>query len=135
MYFAATTEMFESEHYFPRYEALATRIQAVGKELNWRAPVIDLDKTPLSPAEMRQLAQNILRVHQIAYGRAAAGTLTSDLVERFLEEILATRFRIAKPRLLTRIIVDELERARQAGDAYAAPGDVPQVVSDVARKV
>jgi hypothetical protein len=73
MYLAATPDMFEGEHYFLRYDALATRIQAVSSEVNWRNPVIDLDRTPLKTAELRTMALRIRDVHlSSAINRAAA---------------------------------------------------------------
>jgi hypothetical protein len=56
MYLAATPDMFESPNYFPRYDALSTRIQPVSDHINWRAPIIDLDRTPLSLAELETLS-------------------------------------------------------------------------------
>jgi hypothetical protein len=114
MYLAATPEMFEGEDYFPRYDALATRIQAVGTDVNWRGPVIDLDRTPLDRANMREMALRICQVHQTAYGdRTASPSLSKDMISQLVEKVDEARFRIAKPRLLARVIVDALERARQ----------------------
>src|SRR5207247_680444 len=59
VYFAATPEMFDSEDYFRRYDALATRIEPIGGKLNWRSPVIDLDRTPLADHELSALAYNV----------------------------------------------------------------------------
>jgi P-loop Domain of unknown function (DUF2791) len=114
MYLAATPEMFEGEDYFPRYDALATRIQAVGTEVNWRGPVIDLDRTPLDRAQMRKMAHRICDVHLAAYGEPnSAHNLPKDMISQFVEKVDESRFRIAKPRLLARVVVDALERARQ----------------------
>jgi bacteriophage exclusion system BrxC/D-like protein len=131
MYLAATPDMFEGEDYFTRYDALATRIQPVGAEVNWRAPVIDLDRTPLQQLELHEMARRIRRVHQIAYGDSTNG-LTEAMLDRFVDEVVASRFRIAKPRLLTRMIVDELERARQRGADYRPPADVKSTVGRAA---
>jgi hypothetical protein len=133
MYLAATPEMFEGPQYFPRYDALQTRIQAVGPEINWRAPVIDLDRTPLRPSEMHDMAGHIWRVHRAAYGDSAKG-IDEPLLQRFVAAVQESRFRIAKPRLLARLLVDELERARQAGH-YIPPTDVAARLADTARKL
>jgi hypothetical protein len=126
LYLAATPEMFESPDYFPRYDALATRILPLGPDINWRAPVVDLDRTPLTSAQLRVVAERIERVHVIAYpGASAVPRLPLD---RFVDEVLRSRVRIAKPRLLVRLVVDELERARQAGVAYRPPGDLAAAV-------
>lgn len=114
LYLAATPEMFEGEDYFPRYDALATRIQAVGTEVNWRGPVIDLDRTPLDRAQMREMAARICDVHHAAYDEAkSAQNLPKDVISQYVDKVDESRFRIAKPRLLARVVVDALERARQ----------------------
>jgi hypothetical protein len=123
MYLAATPEMFEGPNNFPRYDALQTRIQPLGPEINWRAPVIDLDRTPLKPDQLREMARRIREVHRIAYGNAPE-RLNDSVIGKFADEIQASRFRIAKPRLLARLLVDELERSRQRGAAYSIPADL-----------
>jgi hypothetical protein len=132
IYMAATPEMFESPDYFPRYDALATRIQALTPDLNWRAPVVDLDRTPLAPEQMRDVAARICRVHCAAYGDVALSQLGTDFVDRLVGQLLETRLKVAKPRLLARIMVDELERARQRNDAYSAPRDLDSVIEKAA---
>jgi P-loop Domain of unknown function (DUF2791) len=135
MYLAATPEMFENERYFPRYDALATRIQPLGGSISWHAPVIDLDRTPLSLDEMRALALKLREVHCIAYGEAAANRVTADAITSLVDHVAASRFRVAKPRLLTRLLVEELERARQAGDGYAPPENYETALGRVAARV
>src|SRR5262249_33251817 len=115
MYLAATPEMFEGEDYFPRYDALATRIQAVGTDVNWRGPVIDLDRTPLDKSHMREMALRICHIHLAAYGAdGIRKRVSKEMVLRLVDEVDQSRFRIAKPRLLARVVVDALEKARQA---------------------
>jgi hypothetical protein len=128
LYLAATPEMFENPDYFPRYDALATRIVPLGPELNWRAPVIDLDRTPLDSEQLTEICVRIQRIHGIAYGTQSSAVP----LYRFVEEVLRSRVRIAKPRLLVRLVVDELERARQAGATYQPPADIASAVSKVA---
>ena len=135
MYLAATPEMFEGERYFPRYDALATRIQALSPELNWRAPVIDLDRTPLEPGQMREMALRIWGVHRAAYGTLPTGELGPEFVAQLVSKIVDTKMRIAKPRLLARVMIDELERARQSGGVYAPPKDLDSVVTKTATQI
>lgn len=135
MYLAATPEMFENERYFPRYDALATRIQPLGGSINWHAPVIDLDRTPLALDEMRALALKLWEVHRAAYGEGAASKVTADAITSLVDQVAASRFRVAKPRLLTRLLVEELDRARQAGDAYAPPANYETALGRVATRV
>jgi adenosylhomocysteinase len=134
LYLAATPEMFEGERYFPRYDALATRIMPLGPDINWRAPVIDLDRTPLTQPQMREMATRIQQVHRAAYG-APTARFTDDLMNEILSGIVESRFRIAKPRLLARIVIDELERARQGGSGYTPPGDVTSLIAQAAKRI
>jgi P-loop Domain of unknown function (DUF2791) len=134
MYLAATPEMFEGEDYFPRYDALATRIQPIGPEINWRSPVIDLDRTPLDKKEMTQVAEKICAVHQVAYGNLGTSILTNELISELLKKVQEARFRIAKPRLLARVLVDALERARHDGSQKTLP-DVEKMVSVAASQI
>lgn len=127
MYLAATPEMFEGEDYFPRYDALATRIQAVSSEVNWRSPVIDLDRTPLKTKEMREMALRIRDVYRVAYPSVSSVKLTDTAIQQLLRNVIEAKFRIAKPRLLARVVVDALERDRQ--------GALPKRLSDLGNLV
>jgi hypothetical protein len=121
MYLAATPDMFEGENYFPRYDALATRIQAVSTEINWRGPVIDLDRTPLNASELRLMVARIRDVYRVAYDQESRIEVLDDTsLQALITSVMDTRFRIAKPRLLARIVVDLLERSRQ-GRSEATP--------------
>lgn len=135
MYLAATPEMFENEQYFPRYDALSTRIQAPSTELNFRATVIDLDRTPLEPLQMREMAFRIWGVHRAAYGDLPTSELGPAFVSTLVDKLLETRVRIAKPRLLARVMIDELERARQAGGVYTQPSDMGGVLTKAATQI
>jgi hypothetical protein len=132
MYLAATPEMFESAQYFLRYDALSTRIQAVGSRSNWRGPVIDLEKTPLARAEMVEVARAITRVHAAAYGAPSGASVTDALLSEIVESVIANRHRLAKPRLLARVLVDELERMRSEGKAYRPTTDMPALTANAA---
>lgn len=123
-YFAATPEMFDSEEHFPRYDALKTRIEPVGDAINWRSPVIDLDRTPLTDHELRALADKIHRIHAVAHDWDPAALISDSLLDSLVESVSAARYRVAKPRLLCRVVITELERARQEGTRYTpAPAD------------
>jgi hypothetical protein len=135
MYLAATPEMFDNPEYFPRYDALATRIQPLGQDINWRAPVVDLDRTPLDKTELYQMALKIREVHRVAYGDPAAKRLADGIVKAFVDEVSKSRFRIAKPRLLARLLVDELERARQQDTTWQPAVSITQSVQQTAEKI
>lgn len=134
MYLAATPEMFEGPDYFPRYDALATRIQPLSPELNWRAPVVDLDRTPLSLAEMRQMASRIRDVYRTAY-ELATPEFSDGFLDRLLKQLAGSRLRIARPRLLARVLVGELERERQEGRNYRMPSDFEPVLGRAAKEI
>jgi hypothetical protein len=134
MFLAATPEMFENEGYFPRYDALATRIQPVGDEINWRAPVINLDRTPLRLSELQEMASKIRAVHQVAYG-SQANMPSDETLRGLVDEVHRSKFRIAKPRLLARLLVDELERARQLNRPSAHPSDPAKLVQRTAEVI
>lgn len=131
MYLAATPEMFESEQYFPRYDALATRIQAVGPEINWRAPIVDLDRTPLDSEQLKAMATRICEIHRIAYGPAQ---LSETLMAGLADRIAQSRLRIAKPRHLARVAVDLLERNRD-GAAPITVEAIETAISAAARSI
>ncbi|HZP62574.1 MAG TPA: BREX system ATP-binding domain-containing protein [Terriglobales bacterium] len=135
MYLAATPEMFENKDYFPRYDALATRIQPVGKDINWRAPVVDLDRTPLQPPELCEVGLKIKAVHEVAYGHEATRGFGEKIIQDFVSEVTSSKFRIAKPRLLARLLVDELERIRQTGSPYSPPTDLSKVIQSTAERI
>jgi hypothetical protein len=130
MYLAATPEMFVGENYFPRYDALATRIQPVGSEINWRAPIVDLDRTPLDNSQLLQMAHKICGVHRKAYALGSESGLPEQIASEIAKKVSESRFRVAKPRLLARIVVDLLERRRlgTAGDF----GDLSQEINRAA---
>lgn len=132
MYLAATPDMFEDEKYFPRYDALATRIQSFSKDLNWRAPVIDLDRTPLGSDEMREMARRIAAVHAAAYQAEGEEEIPPEVINRIVDNLLVSKLSMAKPRLLARVLVDELERARQSSAPYAVPSDIPGLLRHAA---
>jgi P-loop Domain of unknown function (DUF2791) len=131
---AATPEMFEGPEYFPRYDALSTRIQPVSSHLNWRGPVVNLDRTPLDASEMTAMARRIAAVHRIAYPSTRDDALPDGYTEALLAEVIASRVRIAKPRLLARTVVDELERARQ-DEAEFHPATPSELVSTAAAAI
>ena len=135
MYLAATPAMFDSPDHFPRYDALATRIQPIGQEISWRAPVIDLDRTPLEPLELQEMGAKILLVYQAAYSAEVTQSFSEVWVRELVTHVTATRFRIAKPRLLTRFLVEELEQARQQGKAYLFPTDLGKATVNVAQRL
>lgn len=108
LFLAATPEMFDGPNWFPRYDALATRIQPIGDGISWRGPVVDLDRTALDEADLGRMAENIRDVFVTAHGEAARAIDLSP----FVQEVSRSAYRIAKPRLLARVVVNALQSSR-----------------------
>jgi hypothetical protein len=134
IYFAATPNMFDDEDYFRSYDALATRIEPVSDEINWRAPVIDLEKTMLTREQLYWIASRIRWIHGIAYEDNLSKMLTDSRLSEIVEAVDRSRYRIAKPRLLCRSVVDELERLRQGRELKAASDLVSQMATLLLQK-
>jgi adenosylhomocysteinase len=134
-YFAATPEMFEGEQYFRRYDALASRIEPVGDEVNWRSPVVDLDRTPLSFGEFRALAHKVRWMHGLAHDWNVSKVFTDDILDELLAAVQRARYRIAKPRLLCRVLAHELDRSRSQGPKYSLQMRQDQLVEKAAQEI
>jgi hypothetical protein len=112
LFLAATPEMFEDRAMFPSYKALQDRIETLpsgisGRKLNYRANVIDLDKTELGSEELLELGKQIVALcgkgeHEIAED-------VSNRLSKLVQTITTKRYVIARPRLLCRCVVDLVE--------------------------
>jgi hypothetical protein len=129
LFFAATPIMFEDPQMFPAYKALQDRIESmsiVGSgEVNYMAPVIDLDRTELGKEDLLQLAKRILALYR--KGIADPPSSAALKITKLVDAILAKRYVIARPRLLCRCLVDLLDG--KLGD------DISKDVSMVAREL
>lgn len=125
LFLAATPEMFEGANWFPSYDALTTRIQPIGDAISWRGPVVDLDRTALGESDLGRMAENIREVFIIAHGEAAR---TFDLAP-FVQEVSRSAYRIAKPRLLARVVVNALQNSR---DEPGIEIDAAKAITDAA---
>lgn len=96
---------------------------------------IDLDRTPLNEQHMKAMARRIWNVHRTAYDDSSSTEFPEALLDHFVDGAMKTRFQIAKPRLLARILVDELERARQRGSSYRAPDDIENLFLNTAERI
>ena len=112
LYLAATPEMFENPEFFPRYDALQTRIQPVGREISWRGPVIDLDRTALSGSEMIDVAVRLREIYGIAYGEKAVRGFTDTVLSELVADVCGKSLTVARPRRLVRFVLDKMERGR-----------------------
>ncbi len=72
---------------------------------------------------MRQIALRIWRVHEVAYPNEHTDSVPRAYIEKLLAGLETSRFGVAKPRLLARAFVDQLERWRQ-GHTYSPVEEV-----------
>lgn len=112
LYLAATPDMFENPDLFPSYKALQDRIEELPSlmgagKINYRAPVVNLDATELTEADLRVLADNVVRVFVAANGDAPGDT--ASRIDEIVAAIVKGNYVIARPRLLCRCMVDLLE--------------------------
>jgi len=112
LYLAATPDMFEDPSLFPSYKALQDRIEELpslaGKRVvNYRAPVVNLDKTELGVDDLRTLAENVIAVFECANGPVDPEALTR--LDALIIAIVQGNYVIARPRLLCRSVVELLE--------------------------
>ncbi len=125
LFLAATPEMFEDPDKFPSYKALQDRIETLPNlagtnGVNYRANVIDLDRTPLEKADLRELGLALIRMHELAFGTVPTGIHAS--LDRVVAQVITGKYLMARPRLLCRCITDLLngQLSGDLGTAVAA---------------
>ena len=74
-------------------------------------------------------------MYRIGYPNVAAQFDNDPWIREFVKNVLANRTRIAKPRLLARVIVDELEQARLKGTADYQTSNMERLVNQAAAQV
>lgn len=112
LYLAATPDMFENPDLFPSYKALQDRIEELpslsGKgDINYRAPVVNLDSTELGEKELRDLADKVVSVFKVANGDPSDDLLAR--IPKLVSAVAKGNYVIARPRLLCRCVVELLE--------------------------
>lgn len=111
LFLAATPEMFEDPDKFPSYKALQDRIENlpdfVGtNSVNYRATVIDLDRTALDKNDLHSLANMLTKLYRLAYGQ-----LPDDIdakLDGLVSQVITGNYLMARPRLLCRCVTDLL---------------------------
>jgi hypothetical protein len=138
LFLAATPEMFEDRAMFPSYKALQDRIESLpsdlsGRKLNYRANVIDLDKTELGSADLLSLGDQIVSLSK------KGGQEIADDVAKRLPEVVQTittkRYVIARPRLLCRCVVDLVEGVLGDDLEYEVAARSEQMVKERRKEV
>jgi hypothetical protein len=112
LYLAATPDMFEDPKLFPSYKALQDRIEELPslggkKPINYRAPVVNLDRTELGAKDLRKLADNVVEVYKCATGEPVGDAV--ERIDALVKAIAEGNYVIARPRLLCRCMVELLE--------------------------
>lgn len=112
LFLAATPYMFEDHDMFPKYKALQDRIEELAvleseRQINYSAPVINLDKTEPGTAELKQMSEKIVDIYKIAYGTAP--THIENRRDELISAIIKGGYVIARPRLFCRCMIDLLE--------------------------
>jgi hypothetical protein len=110
LYLAATPVMFDDEKYFKSYDALASRIDPVSDHINYRSTVINLEKTPLSKVELLTIAEKIYALYAAGYEQDLGNQSREESVKKLVETVSKSTYRVAKPRLLCKMVVDYLDR-------------------------
>ena len=116
VFFSIIPDVILSEKGFKSYDALWSRVRAVGEggQLNYRSIVIDLHRTPLATAELLELGRCLRRLHEIAYRWEAA-----DLVpDTFIEQVCDTQQRMGllpEVRLYIKQVIRYFDLAEQNG--------------------
>ncbi len=116
VFFSIIPDVILAEKGFKSYDALWSRVRAVGEggQLNYRSIVIDLHRTPLATAELLELGRCLRRLHEIAY-RWEAAELVPDT---FLEQVCDTQQRMGllpEVRLYIKQVIRYFDLAEQNG--------------------
>lgn len=130
LFLAATPEMFEDPDKFPSYKALQDRIETLPNlgdenQMNFRANVIDLDKTQLEKTNLRELGLALIGMHQLAFG-PVTGDIGESL-EKIVTQVITGKYMMARPRLFCRCVTDLLNGQLS--------GDLPVAVAARARQL
>jgi hypothetical protein len=82
IFFSIIPDVILSEKGFKAYDALWSRVRAIGegKRLNYRSILIDLHRTPLETHELVELGLALRRIHEISYRWEAKDLIQADLI-------------------------------------------------------
>jgi hypothetical protein len=106
LYFSGTPDLFDSAKGIGEYEALASRVLLPRRDMlpNPSASVVDLADFPITPENMRQMAERIGHVYEIAYSGVDSREISTDVSG------LLDRHQLQSPRLWVRSVVEHLDR-------------------------
>jgi len=91
-------------------------------------PLQDLERTMLTKEQLTHIASKIKEIFECAYPPSSYKAITVERLHEIVDVVYKSKYRIAKPRLLCRSIVDQLERTRQGQSLK----DTTQLISKTA---
>jgi hypothetical protein len=138
---AATREMFLPnmngfDTYQPLYQrfGLAFLPHGPGEPCNWRGTVIDLERTPLTEADLRAIAVRLRVIDAIAGAWDAAAAVPDAALDRLVQFVSKTSGDTSKPRWLIATLVDVLQKKQQDA-GYDVLGRIPEAARTAASAI
>lgn len=115
---ACIPSMLADDKGFSSYPALAQRLGRTGVVAapdiqDFRGTLVNLDRTPLSHADLLALGRKLRAVHSLARGWEASARVTDAVITQAVERVASGAFEVAKPRVLVQYFVSTLEIAHQ----------------------
>jgi hypothetical protein len=74
-------------------------------------------------------------MHGLAHDWNVSEVFTDDILDELLAAVQRARYRIAKPRLLCRVLAHELDRSRSQGPKYSLQMRQDQLVEKAAQEI
>jgi hypothetical protein len=116
VFFSIIPDVILSEKGFRSYDALWSRVRAIGEggRLNYRSIVIDLHRTPLETAELLELGRRLRHIHELAYRWEAEPLVPDTFIERVCEAQQRMGL-LPEVRLYIKQMIRYLDMAEQEG--------------------
>ena len=117
-YCAATPDMFDSARGFSEYDALRSRLDQTvpfsdDRFVDWRAVVIELERTPLPNDILLQIGFRLRKIHSLARRWNAEERVGDEVIRKYADYISNHEFNTARPRIFCSTIANVLERSEQ----------------------
>ncbi len=122
IFFAIIPDVLLSEKGFKSYDALWSRVRAIGEQeeekpagkrvLNYRGVLVDLHQTPLKQQEFVTLGQRLRHIHQIAYRWDAAASVSDKILLELCENQQKMGL-LSEVRLFVKQVIRLLDLAEQ----------------------
>ncbi|MEA3348342.1 MAG: BREX system ATP-binding domain-containing protein, partial [Pseudomonadota bacterium] len=121
IFFAIIPDVLLSEKGFKSYDALWSRVRAIGEQddkpsgkkiLNYRGILVDLHQTPLKQEELVNLGQRLRQIHQIAYRWDAVAAVSDQVLLKICENQQKMGL-LSEVRLFVKQVIRLLDLARE----------------------